>query len=389
MNGKEFKDLMINLKNQYEELKTRAASTTKADELEEIEAKMTEIEAQKNIAIGERKAEMKSNVIDFTVDSNEQMSDIEKRGADLKSGKAVKVSFGDVHRRAVTTSANIVIPKKYDNTVHQPLFPTISSLYEKLNFISLDGGESYTVPFEKNYPTGGTTAEGAAYSDGTIAFDYVTIGRQKITVYFELSEEVLKLPAADYEACVNNELDKALRRKIVSLVINGDGTTGFSGILSTDDNAVKCIPVATDKSISALDGTFLRDVALSYGYNEDTATEETIVLNKVDLATLGKVAGKKNEFAYELSLRDHTIDNIPYIISKDINKFVTTSAAYFGFYGDPHTYTVAVYSPVEIAKSTESKFKEGMIAYKASVFVGGAPTELCGLMRLKSVKAGS
>ncbi len=387
MNGKEFKDLMMDLKNQYEELKTRAAQTTKAEELEDIEAKMSDIEARKNIAIGERKAEMKGNVIDFSVESNEKMSDIEQRGTSLKAGKGVSINFSDVHRRAITTSSNIVVPNKYDNTVHQSLFPTISSLYEKLNFISLDGGESYTVPFEKNYPTGGTTAEGAAYADGNIAFDYVTIGRQKITVYFEISEEVLKLPAADYEACVNAELDKALRRKIVSLVVNGDGTNGFSGILSTDENAVKCIPIATDKEVSALDGTFLRDVALSYGYNEDTATEETLVLNKVDLATLGKIAGKKNEFAYNLSLRDHTIDNIPYIISKDVSKFVTTSAAYFGFYGDPHTYTVAVYSPVEIAKSTESKFKEGMIAYKASVFVGGAPTELCGLMRLKSVKA--
>lgn len=386
MNGKEFKDLMQNLNKQYDELKARAASTSKAEDLEKIEAEMDEIKAQANVAVGERRAEMKAATIDFDAKLTEDDNAIEQRGNALKAGKTVQMRLAEIHQRAVTTTANIVVPNQYDNVVHQPLFPTISALYEKLNFVNLNGGEAYTVPFEKTYPVGSVTAEGAEYTDGGIAFDYVNLGRSKVTVYFELSEEVLKLPAADYEAVVTAELDKALRRKIVSLVVNGDGTNGFHGILSNSAEAVKCIPVSSDKTITALDKSFIRDVALSYGYNEDTATEESIVLNKADVAILGKLAGTKNEFAFALDLKNHTLDNVPYIVSKDIAKFTASSGSYFGFYGDPHTYTVAIYSPVEIAKSVDHKFKEGMICYKASVLCGGAPTELCGLMRLKASK---
>ena len=40
-------------------------------------------------------------------------------------------------------------------------------------------------------------------------------------------------------------------------------------------------------------------------------------------------------------------------------------------FGVPKGYDVAIFSPVEIMKSTDYKFKQGIVCYKASVFAGG------------------
>ena len=52
-------------------------------------------------------------------------------------------------------------------------------------------------------------------------------------------------------------------------------------------------------------------------------------------------------------------------------------------YGALKNYEVAVFSPVEIAKSNDYKFKQGIICYKASVFVGGNVVGYQGFVRVK------
>jgi hypothetical protein len=52
-------------------------------------------------------------------------------------------------------------------------------------------------------------------------------------------------------------------------------------------------------------------------------------------------------------------------------------------YGSLKNYEVPVFSPVEIAKSTDYKFKDGIICYKASVFTGGNVVGFNGFLRVK------
>ena len=42
-----------------------------------------------------------------------------------------------------------------------------------------------------------------------------------------------------------------------------------------------------------------------------------------------------------------------------------------------------VFSPVEIGKSTDYKFKDGIVCYKASVFTGGNVVGYRGFVRVK------
>lgn len=384
MNGKEFKDATIELHKRFDELKAKVAITTKEDELKELGAEMDEVSARLNQLIGERRATMKEEKLDFTKIADDKADEIEQRATDLLAGKAVKMSFASVNQRAKTTDTGILIPKHYDNNIREQIFPTVSSIYDMFTFMNVDGGESFTMPFEKSKAEAGVTEEGTPYHDIEGSFDYVEIGKKKLTAYFEISEEMLKLPKADYEAYLRAELYKALKRKIISLAINDDGTNGFAGILSSNANTLKVCPAEKDFTIEAMDSKLLRKIQFAYGYADEVEAPETLFMNKNDIRTLALLDGKNQQYAYDFDSKRKTLDNVPFCTPSVIAGYNAAKAAMCGFYGDVSTYTIAIFSPVEVQKSTDYKFKDGMVAYKASVFVGGAPSALCGLMRLKS-----
>lgn len=384
MNGKEFKDATIELHKRFDELKAKVAITTKEEELKELGAEMDEVSARLNQLIGERRATMKEEKLDFTKIADEKADEIEQRATYLLAGKAVKMSFASVNQRAKTTDTGILIPKHYDNNIREQIFPTVSSIYDMFTFMNVDGGESFTMPFEKSKAEAGVTEEGTPYHDIEGSFDYVEIGKKKLTAYFEISEEMLKLPKADYEAYLRAELYKALKRKIISLAINDDGTNGFAGILSSNANTLKVCPAEKDFTIEAMDSKLLRKIQFAYGYADEVEAPETLFMNKNDIRTLALLDGKNQRYAYDFDSKRKTLDNVPFCTPSVIAGYNAAKAAMCGFYGDVSTYTIAIFSPVEVQRSTDYKFKENMVAYRASVFVGGAPSALCGLMRLKS-----
>ncbi|NLB11132.1 phage major capsid protein, partial [bacterium] len=56
-------------------------------------------------------------------------------------------------------------------------------------------------------------------------------------------------------------------------------------------------------------------------------------------------------------------------------------------YGSLSNYELAIFSGIDIQKSTENRFKEGIIVYRASLFVGGNVTAYKGFLRVKKVAA--
>ena len=87
-----------------------------------------------------------------------------------------------------------------------------------------------------------------------------------------------------------------------------------------------------------------------------------------------------------MDFNNQTIDGVPYIINshcKAITDTNTTEGEYGIAYGGLQNYEVPIFSPVEIGKSTDYKFKDGIIAYKASVFTGGNVVGYQGFLRVK------
>lgn len=318
-----------------------------------------------------------------TFKSNEfqaQEDDAEKRAAEI--GKDL------IENRTVTvTTGKVVLPKTSSTTINGS-FNQISSLIDAVNTVPLMGGESHAQPYEKTHGEGEYTAEGTDYTDAETVTDYALINKSKITAYSEHTEEVEKLPAANYAAVVQGGIGKALRSKITKQILVGEG--GADKIVGIFSAQAKAIDPATDKEIAKVDEKTLDEIIYSYGGDEDVEEQAVLILNKADVkafATLRTADGKK---VYDVKSYGNTgtIDGIPYLINsacKALDKAL--AGEYVMAYGVLKNYELAVFSDTDIQRSSDYKFKQGIISHRGSVFVGGNVVTHNGFLRLKKAAA--
>lgn len=293
---------------------------------------------------------------------------LEKRGQDLREKRAIQVSTGKA-----------LLPT-HEGTVLNDTFSPVSTLVDVVATENLQGGESYKEAFVKEYKAGGITKEGADYAEAEPVFEYAPMTKQKITAYAEISEEVKKLPNIDYAAKVEEACLIALKKKLSEQMLNGTGTEQLVGISASP----VAIDSAKDVEITAIDNNTLNEAIFNYGGDEEVESEATLIINKKTLKALAEVKTTDGKPAYDIDIKNRTINTIPYVVNSNVKDFATASTGNFiGYYGDPKSYKIVTFSPVEIMESTDFKFKQGMICFKASVFVGGNVIKQDGFLRLK------
>lgn len=299
--------------------------------------------------------------------------DKEERAKALKEGRAVTVA-----------SDNILLPKHQSNELATVPFRQVSTFYDLTKVRNLQGGESYEAPFTKSYGTGGLTEEGTAYTETEPEFGTAKINKVKVTAYAEFSEELERLPNANYEAEIRKGVEIALKKKMAQQQIGGTGESNtFMGITSShaDNTAVLA---SDDMELSKIDQDTLNKIIFAYGGDEEVEQKGVLVLNKADLLAFSLVKNDIGDHAYKIDLANQTINTVPYVINSNLTSLdKATKGQYSMIYGIPQYYETAIFSPVEIKKSYDYKFKDGMIAYRASVFAGGNTTAYRGFMRVK------
>ena len=302
-----------------------------------------------------------------------QNKEIEERAKALKEGRAVTVASG-----------NVLLPKHQSNDLATVPFRQVSTFYDLTKVRNLQGGESYEAPFTKSYGTGGLTKEDSAYTEAEPEFETAKINKVKVTAYAEFSEELERLPNANYEAEIRKGVEIALKKKMAQQQIGGTGESNtFIGITSTNaDNTA--VLASDDMKLSKIDQDTLNKIIFAYGGDEEVEQKGVLVLNKADLLAFSLVKNDIGDHAYKIDLANQTINTVPYIINSNLTPLDTAlKGQYSMIYGIPQYYETAIFSPVEIKKSYDYKFKDGMIAYRASVFAGGNTTAYRGFMRVK------
>jgi HK97 family phage major capsid protein len=304
--------------------------------------------------------------------SDVEETDWEQRGQDLYEKRAVTVASGD-----------LVLPKHTSANI-KGTFNQVSTLLDRVTVTPLEGGESYETPFEISHGEGNYTAEGEAYFDVNQEFGYATINKTKVTAYNEITEEVLKLPRANYAERTVEGVRKALRKKIAKEILVGSGAAGeFTGIFSANATAIN---PATDITLSAIDEDTLDTIIYAYGGDEDVEDEAVLILSKDDLRQFAKVRYADGRKAYEVVNNGNTgsINGVQYIINSAAGSLATAAdGAYLMAYGPLSNYEMAVFSPTDVKRSEDVKFKEGMIAHRGSVFAGGNVVAQNGFLRVK------
>ncbi|WEK53326.1 MAG: phage major capsid protein [Candidatus Cohnella colombiensis] len=358
--------------------------------LDELETELRTLETEKKdlgarerrkaVAAGITAGDIETRHVDTFVPEHTPDPAKEARKAAEERGKALK------ENRSVTVGSSSVILPKHQASDIRPTFNEVSGLIDMVTHKPLLGGESFQQPYLKGYGIGDNTAEGADYATAEPVFGYADINKSKVTAYAEDSEEVQKLPAADYDAEVMKGVTIASRKKITREILIGDGATNhLAGIFSTAANA---IDAATDKTISAIDETTLDEIVFSFGGDEDVEDVAVLILNKKDLKAFVTLRTDEGERVYDVKTNGNTgtIDGVPYIINsacKAISDTAVAAGQYSMAYGPLSNYMLTIFSDVDVQRSTDFKFKQGMIAHRSSVFVGGNVISKNGFLRVK------
>lgn len=372
----------MNLEKRQKEIKVRLTEIKGLTELEatlevleELEAEVDELtkeesEIERKLAIM-RKADFKPLKVEDRSKVDKEM--LEKRGAALKENRVIQVS-----------SEEILLPEHTASSIAPHPFAQVSSLVDRVKVVNLNGGETYKKSFIKGSGTAGLTGEGQAYSETEPEFGYLTITKVKVTAYTEITEELEKLPSLPYQAEVIKNINIALKKKISEQILRGPGTSNtFTGIFS--DQAI-ALSDARELEISSITDSTLDDIIFAYGGDEEIEGGAYLILNKNDLRAFAGLRTAEGRKVHTIDYVNSTIDGVPYIINshcKAITDTNTTEGEYGIAYGGLQNYEVPIFSPVEIGKSTDYKFKDGIIAYKASVFTGGNVVGYQGFLRVK------
>lgn len=348
-------------------------------EMRELDDEKTAIEKRKDLAAKINLGQTEVRAVEGAENPVKENPQAEKRANQEARGKALKES------RSVTVGSNtIVLPKHSADTIN-PTFNEVSTLLDRVQIKTLPGGESFRQPYLAGYGTGDYTTEGADYTDAEPTFAYADINKTKVTAYAEDSEEVVKLPAADYDAEVVKGITVATRKKITREILVGTGATNrLTGIFST---AATAIDPASDLAISAINNNTLDEIIFSYGGDEDVEDAAVLILNKKDLKAFSQLRTNDGKKFHTIVTNGNTgtIDGIPFIINSACKSITTGSVAgdFCMAYGPLSNYMLTIFSDMDVQRSTDFKFKQGMIAHKGSVFIGGNVVSKNGFLRVK------
>ena len=384
MTIKELKARLRAINTEAKETTDREALNRLLSEAEDVSAKIEEAENRANL---QRMADNASEPITGSGEAATNAEDsASKRGKALKAGNTISRKFGV--KNAITSSQTVL--KQHTASDLNPTFNEVSSLVDRVKIVPLPGGESYRRGFVKGYDEGDYTAEGADYKDTEPKFGYASMTKTKITAYCEEPEEVIKLPAADYDNVISGSTEIAIRKKLSRQILIGQGGDGkIIGIFYNPANAADdIIDRSKDIAIDGIDENTLDEIIYSFGGDEDVEDAAALTLNKADLkkfATCRKTNGDK---AYSVVNHGNTgtIDGVPYIINsacKAVSDTKTTANQYCMAYGPLSNYEMAVFSDLDVQKSTEYKFKQGQVAHRGDIFVGGNVAKYNGFLRVK------
>ncbi len=377
----------------------RVEAEKREKEADEVK-KENALEFNENLAPVESEKEPRSRVIGTygyntgaSSNVNTEFEAAEQRGADLKARKAITMDMHEMPEFRAVAVANLVVPTHEGNTANDVIFPEVSSVIDVVNSYNLPGGESFQKAMVKGYGIGDVTTETGEYEISDPTVGYVTIGKSKITVYTEMTDEAVKLPNVNYQAIVRNNIAMALRKKIARDIMVGSGESNhMKGILIEQDDI---IPNTTDVDIAEIDEDTLDKLIFGYGGDEDIDGDSYLILNKADLAKFASIRTSDGRKLYSIKLNGNTgtissdgAYEIKFIVSSACPALTSGSTGNEDLcmaYGKPAAYDLPIFSPVEIEESRDYKFRSGQIAFRGAVWVGGSVAGYKGFVRAKKV----
>ena len=374
-------------------LLAEAEAAYNSGDRETYTAKMTTI-GNVNTEINEVKALIDEQDRQFMAnapDAREEAEKAQERGNALMKGGEVKFSAAEVRKAVTLATGTLVEPTGVGSDVRDIIGGAVSSIVDQVSVADLTGMGAYQEPYVISELT--ANANTVASKAGTSrpastdpTFGVAEIKPYELTVTSFVDRNLSRLTPANYYAKIYNMAMRAMRRKLATLIVNGDGET--THVMYGIKNAVNKAgtPIYSTANVSAVDVNLLDNLYFAYGTDDALAPNARLLLTKSDLKAIGQLRGtneKQRLFSIEPDMgnpntgiiRDGGVV-IPYTICSDLTSLSGATASASGAiqtmcYGAPANYLLGLFGDFTIRVDESFKAQERLLTILGDAFVGG------------------
>ena len=331
-------------------------------------------------------------VIDARQPSQAEMHDMaEDRANTLRNGGTVTFAQDEMRRfirNAVTLATeSLAEPTGVDGVIRDAMGNVPGSIIDRVSVMDLTGLGNFLVPYAISdlTATGGKVKTNAgtartAGSDPTLGYAELRPYEVNVTQYID--RNISRLTPVAYYNYIQSMAMRAMRRKVASLIVNGDGqsTPDMFGIKNAKNKAGAAICASVN--VSGIDENIMDTLFYAYGSDEACGENAYLLLNKLDLKAIGMLRNSDKQKIFKMmrtSSNEGVIDDsgstTPYSIMKDLTAMsaetATSTAKPTMIYGDPANYLLGLFGGFTIRIDESYKAAERMHTILGDVFVGG------------------
>lgn len=260
---------------------------------------------------------------------------------------------------------------------------SVSGILGMVNVQDLEGCAEWQEPYIKTVSTAAVGTDGTAPTTSEPVFRVASIKPTLVNTVAYVSKHINNLTPSAYYTKVQALALDALRRKVIDLMTNGNGT--FFGFKTAQNTKNEAIYATKTVDSATIDEKFLRDLVLTSG-GDETVGNGVLQLAKNDLVAFGDVRGTDEKRAvYEIIPDAATNGNtgvikdgglaVPYVINSKLTALSSStkgdSAIQTMIYGDPYAYMLGLFSKYTVEVSTDYKFAERLYTVLGEVMAGG------------------
>ena len=355
---------------------------------EERKCIMDKVEKRKNLIDGIINLPDANIIKDFK-EERKDMDFIEERAQKLYETGSMSITAAEA--RSITLATGTLAKPTGVGGINDP-FNTVSSIIDLVMVEDLTGLGSYKEGYVKSWQTAeigtdGTAPGGSGQSIVDPVFRTVSIDPKLVDTITYVSKNLKKQTPLKYEEKVRQGALIALRKKAVSLIIGGNGSTEPFGIYNAVNTEASPESMTQELllSSSTIGEKTLRNIVFAYGGDENVGGGAKLFLNKLDLIAFGDVRGTAEKKAVYEIIPDGANPNIgiikdgglsvPYVICSDVTyltgKSQGASKVPTMIYGAPGAYKLGLFGDYEVNVSTDYKFAEGLLSVKGEAMIGG------------------
>lgn len=369
---------MLDAKNaRIDELRAKNEAAQTIEELRSIEAETATLIEERNglqemydnfdaPAVTENRTNMEVHrTMENTSVNNTQVNAAEERAKAFAASH--KMTIDNEEARAAVLVSGGTIAQPVGVTGINGLPPQVSSIVDMVKIVDASNmGGGYKIAYQITDAAAAAHTEGGNIAESEPTFGLLTVTAEDVALVSYISNKVRRQSPLTYEQKVRSSAMTALRqhasKKIVAALVASDITEALT--------------------ISAIDATTLRKIALSLGGDEAVVGSAVLMLNKADLIAFGDVRGTNEKKAvYEITpdtsnpntgiIKDGGL-SVKYVINNNCAALSGEGTGKCMFYGNPQNIELPLFGDYEVATSEDYKFGQDMLTVRGTASMGAA-----------------